>query len=105
MVAAVTATIWIVHRLLFPAASEAEATGGKAASGLTHEIVPFSPVLITLAVLMLVLLTSYLAKFVFRTTTPATARHAPRPDGPAPLSRRLEPPQSRSWQQARSQRR
>ena len=73
MVAAVTATIWIVHRLLFPAASEAEATGGKAASGLTHEIVPFSPVLITLAVLMLVLLTSYLAKFVFRTTTPATA--------------------------------
>jgi hypothetical protein len=66
MVAAVTVTIWLVHRLLFPAPSKAEAAGGKASSGLTHEIVPFVPLLITLAMLMLVLLTSYLAKFVFR---------------------------------------
>jgi len=87
MVAAVTATIWLVHRLLFPAATDAGATASKASSGLTHAIVPFLPVLITLAVLMLVLLTSYLAKFVF------SHRETPvRPDTSGPTQIRSHQP-------------
>jgi chromate transport protein ChrA len=73
MVASVTAAIWLVHRLLFTTTSRSGNAGGSTSSSLAHEIVPFSPVLITLAVLMLVLLTSYLAKFVFsRRTTPVS---------------------------------
>jgi hypothetical protein len=83
MVTAVTATIWLVHRLLFPAATDAGATASKASSGLTHAIVPFLPVLITLAVLMLVLLTSYLAKFVFH-ATPLATPETPQTNTPAP---------------------
>jgi hypothetical protein len=87
MVASVTVTIWLVHSLLFASASKSGTAGGKTSSSLAHEIVPFSPVLITLAVLMLVLLTSYLAKFVFRTTAPAT------PDTPRDaMVRAVQPP-------------
>lgn len=88
MVAAVTVTIWLVHRLLFPAATTAETTAGNAPSGLTHQIVPFLPVLITLTVLALVLLTGYLAKFVFRhRETPAI----PETTGPTKI-RSHQPP-------------
>jgi hypothetical protein len=88
MVASVTAAIWLVHGLLF-AASDKSGTA-KTSSSLAHEIVPFSPVLITMAVLMLVLLTSYLAKFVFsRQTTPVGPSH------PGPTQMRSNQPPAR----------
>ena len=78
MVASVTATIWLVHSLLFSATTKSGTSGARTSSSLAHEIVPFSPVLITLAVLMLVLLTSYLAKFVFRRPTTPVSPSDPR---------------------------
>jgi hypothetical protein len=78
MVASVTATIWLVHGLLFAASDKSGTAGTKTSSSLAHEIVPFSPVLITMAVLMMVLLTSYLAKFVFSRRTTPVSPSAPR---------------------------
>jgi hypothetical protein len=84
MVAAVTAAIWIVHRLVFAAGGKAGAGGSKSAHTVANQLVPFSPVLITLAVLAMVLLTGYVAKFVFgrgeaaaRADTPALPRTRP----------------------------
>lgn len=55
MVAAVTATIWILHALLFPPAKH----------GSSGQLVPFAPVLITLAALTVVLLSAKLAQLLF----------------------------------------
>jgi hypothetical protein len=68
MVAAITATIWILHDLLFPAAKH----GSGAASKTTDQLVPFAPVLITLAVLTVVLLTAKVAQLALggRSTIP-----------------------------------
>jgi hypothetical protein len=77
MVAAVTATIWILHGLLFPAAKP-ESTGSSNSSG---QLVPFAPVLITMAALALVLLTAKIAQLLLggRPTTPPG--HSPNRDG------------------------
>lgn len=62
MVAAVTAVVWLLHRALYPSPT----TTGKGSATTTHALMPFAPVLITLAVLAAVLLTAYLAQFVVR---------------------------------------
>ena len=71
MVATVTTVVWLLHGLLFSSPPKASATSG----GVAHQLLPFAPVLITLAVLVLVLVVAYLAKFVFHsapTTVPTT---------------------------------
>jgi hypothetical protein len=60
MVAAVTASVWAVHSLLF----EDERTGQHHSHGASS-LVTFSPVLITLTVLAAVLGTAFCARFVF----------------------------------------
>jgi protein-S-isoprenylcysteine O-methyltransferase Ste14 len=63
MVVAVTVALWLLHQLLFP--STAAGGKGSGSTPATDQLVPFAPVLITLAVLAALLVTAYLAKFVF----------------------------------------
>lgn len=62
MVAAVTAAIWLAHRALYPAPPAS--AGGKGASGTARDLLPFSPVLVTTAVLAAVLAAAYVLRLV-----------------------------------------
>jgi lysylphosphatidylglycerol synthetase-like protein (DUF2156 family) len=81
MVAAVTATIWILHGLLFPPATHGSAEGSKS----THPLVPFAPVLISLAALTVVLVTAKIAQLIFgRQTAHEPAARETRTSSTAP---------------------
>jgi hypothetical protein len=82
MVAAVTATIWLVHGLLF--STSTDTTNAKSPHGTTDRLVPLAPVLIALAVLAVVLLTACLAQFVVRREPGPAHRLADRNDPEAP---------------------
>ncbi len=93
MVAAVTAAVWLVHRLLFATSGRA---GGHETGGVAHQLLPYLPVLITVAVLTLVLGAGYLAKFVFsrptaRVRPAAVGRTRIRAPHPAPAQPAPEP--------------
>jgi hypothetical protein len=62
MVAAVTASVWAVHGLLFDDSDRAR--GSRGAHGASS-LLTFSPVLITLSVLATVLAAAFCARFVF----------------------------------------
>jgi hypothetical protein len=92
MVAAITIVVWLLHRLLFPSTP----TASKGSTTTTHALLPFAPVLITLAVLATVLLTAYLAQFVVRREAspahPASDLQVPeKPEHPAAQSAELLP--------------
>jgi len=80
MVAAITAVVWLLHQALFPSAAKAH--GGETSTA-TDQLVPFAPVLITLAVLATVLATAYVAQFL--------VGREPSPLHPAP-DRQPDPP-------------
>jgi hypothetical protein len=58
MVAAVTATLWILHSALFPSARH----GGRDAANAADQLLPFAPVLITLGALTAVLVMAKVAQ-------------------------------------------
>ncbi len=64
MIVAVTAVVWVVHRLAYPPSSSRGGAGDKDSDGAVHELIPFSPVLIALGVLAVVLVGAYLLRFV-----------------------------------------
>lgn len=70
MVAAVTAVVWLVHRLAYPAPS-GSAEAGKGSGSTTGALLPFSPVLVTLALLGVVLGAAYVLRLVFGRKRPA----------------------------------
>lgn len=63
MVMAVTATVWAVHRLVYPPAPD-RAGGGKHDGSGADAFLPFSPVLVALAVLATVLLGAFALRLV-----------------------------------------
>jgi len=66
MVAAVTAVVWLLHHWLYPEPARGRGEQGTPSAGVTGQLVPFSPVLITLAALVCVLVVAYVARFLFR---------------------------------------
>jgi hypothetical protein len=61
MVVAVTAVVWLVHRLAYPPAPAGRADGSQ---GTADRLVPFSPVLVALAVLVAVLGAAFVLRLV-----------------------------------------
>jgi multisubunit Na+/H+ antiporter MnhB subunit len=64
MVAAVTAVVWLVHRLAYPPAPAGSVDGQNGSGGTTDELVPFTPVLFALAVLVAVLGAAFVLRLV-----------------------------------------
>ena len=64
MVATVTAVVWLVHRLAYPPAPADHADGQNGSRGTAHQLVPFTPVLFSLAVLVTVLSAAFVLRLV-----------------------------------------